>query len=152
MKKILIGILLVLFSLSANELKVGDSLGTFSILNQHDEKVTVDKNVQKILISFEKGTGADINEYLSSKDTNFLQKHHTVFIANISGMPSIITKMFALPKMRKYKHEILLIYDDEDDRFKAKEDYSTLYTLQDGIIKSITYFTKEDLKSIFNEN
>lgn len=64
-------------------------------------------------------------------------------------MPSIITKLFALPKMRKYDHEILLIYDEEDKRFISKEEKSTLYTLKDGVIKSIDFITKDDLDNIF---
>lgn len=64
-------------------------------------------------------------------------------------MPSIITKMFALPKMRSYKHNILLIYDEEDNRFKSKEGKSTLYRLKDGVIKSITYIDKTDLPKVF---
>lgn len=61
----------------------------------------------------------------------------------------IITKMFALPKMKNYKHEILLIYDENDDRFKAQEGVSTLYRLENGVIKSIEFITKDDLEKVF---
>lgn len=83
------------------------------------------------------------------KNPLFLKNNKAVFIANISGMPSIITKLFALPKMRKYDHEILLIYDEDDKRFISKEEKSTLYTLKDGVIKSIDFITKDDLDNIF---
>lgn len=149
MKRILLSLLVMGLSLFANEFKIGDNIGTFSMLNQHDEKVTVDSSVTKILVSFEKDTGADINEYLNDKSKAFLKNKHAVFIANISAMPSIITKMFALPKMRKYTHDILLIYDDEDKRFVSKEEMSTLYTLDNGVITDISYFTKKDLDTIF---
>ena len=148
MKKVVLFIALTL-SLFANEFKVGDNIGSFSLLNQHDEKVTVDNKVEKILVSFEKDTGADINEYLSNKYSLFLKNNNSVFIANISGMPSIITKLFALPKMKKYKHPILLIYSEDDKRFVSKEEKSTLYTLENGVIKSIEFFTKNDLDNIF---
>jgi hypothetical protein len=78
-----------------------------------------------------------------------LKKHNAVFIANISEMPSIITKLFALPKMKKYKHDVLLIYDEEDKRFMQKEDKSTVYKLENGVIKSITYVEEEDLAKVF---
>jgi hypothetical protein len=136
-------------SLFANEFKIGDSIGSFSMLNQHDEKITVDNKITKILVSFEKDTGAEINEYLSNKYPLFLKNKNAIFIANISEMPSIITKMFALPKMRKYKHDILLIYDEEDKRFSAKEELSTLYTLNNGVITDISYITKDDLDRVF---
>ncbi len=62
-----------------------------------------------------------------------------------------ITKMFALPKMRKYKHEILLIYDEKENRFKAKKGMSTLYRLENGVIKSIEFIRKNDLEKVFYE-
>jgi hypothetical protein len=131
---------------------VGDKIGNFSLLNQFDVKQTVDNSIQLIVVSFEKDTGAQLNEFLSQQTPEFLQQHHAAFIANISGMPMIITKMFALPKMRNYKHPILLIYDENDIRFKSQEGKSTLYKLQDGVIQSIEFITQDDLKTIFNNN
>lgn len=130
----------------------GDKIGNFSLLNQFDVKQTVDNSVETIVVSFEKDTGAQLNEFLSKQTPDFLQQHKAVFIANISGMPSIITKMFALPKMRNYKHSILLIYDESDVRFKSQEGKSTVYKLKDGIIQSIEFITQDDLKTIFSNN
>jgi len=149
MKRILLSLLVMGLSLFAGEFKIGDKIGSFSMLNQHDHKVTIDDNVTKILVSAQKDTSADINDYLNKKSKMFLKNKHAVFIANISGMPSIITKMFALPKMRKYNHDVLLVYDSEDNRFVFKDDMSTLYTLENGVIKDISYFTKADLDNIF---
>ena len=148
LKKLLI---LALFALSlyANSFEVNQDIGSFSLPNQFDEKQTIDSSIKTIIVSFEKGTGKDINQFLSTKDKDFLKNHHAAFIANISGMPSIITKMFALPKMRDYKHSVLLIYDEEDKRFVSQEGKSTLYRLENGVIKSISYITKEDLEKIF---
>jgi len=148
LKKLLILPLFALF-LYANSFELNQNIGSFSLPNQFDEKQTIDNSIEMIIVSFEKGTGADINQFLSTKDKDFLKNHHAAFIANISGMPSIITKMFALPKMRDYKHSVLLIYDEEDNRFVSKEEKSTLYRLENGVIKSISYITKEDLEKIF---
>ncbi|MFA7092532.1 MAG: hypothetical protein WC149_11855 [Arcobacteraceae bacterium] len=137
---------------AGSSFNIGDKIGNFSLLNQFDEKQTVDTSVQTIMVSFEKDTGADINEFLSHQKSDFLQKREAVFIANISGMPMVITKMFALPKMRNYKHPILLIYDENDTRFKAQEGKSTLYTLKNGAIQSIEFITKDDLKTIFKND
>jgi len=144
-------ILLVLFTtyLFSNGFEVNKKLSNFTLVDQFDKTHTVTSDTKTIIVSFEKGTGADINEFLSKKPEDFLQKNQAVFIANISGMPSIITSMFALPKMRKYKHNILLIYDEDDKRFIQKDDYSTLYKLEDGVIKSISYINKEDLEKSF---
>ncbi|ADG94773.1 conserved hypothetical protein [Arcobacter nitrofigilis DSM 7299] len=148
LKKLL---LLPLFAiiLYANSFEVNQNIGTFSLPNQFDKKQTIDSSITTILVSFEKGTGKDVNQFLASKDKDFLKNHHAVFIANISGMPSIITRMFALPKMRDYKHSVLLIYDDDDKRFVSQEGKTTLYKLKDGVIKSISFITKDDLEKVF---
>lgn len=148
MKKIILFLSLVLCAFS-QELSINDKLNNFSLANQFDEKKTIDSRINTIIVSFEKDTGKEVNEFLEQKTSDFLREHHAVFIANISGMPMIITKMFALPKMKNYKHEILLIYDENDDRFKAQEGMSTLYRLEDGVIKSIEFITKDDLEKVF---
>ena len=147
-KKFLLLTLFALF-LNANSFEVNQNIGSFSLVNQFDEKQTVDSNIQTILVSFEKDTSADVNEFLKEKDKNFLRANNAVFIADISGMPSIITKLFALPKMKKYNYSVLLIYDEEDKRFVSQEEKLTLYKLENGVIKSISYVTKDDLGTIF---
>lgn len=147
-KKLIIFVLFTTY-LFSNTFEVNKKIDNFSLVDQFDKKHTVKNDIKIIIVSFEKGTGADINEFLSKKPSDFLVTNQAVFIADISGMPSIITSMFALPKMRKYKHTILLIYDEEDKRFIQKDDYLTLYKLENGVIKSISYVKKEDLKKVF---
>ncbi|AXH16280.1 hypothetical protein [Malaciobacter mytili] len=148
MKKFLLLITLLVCTY-AQEFTLNTKIQNFSLANQFDEKRTITNNIQTIIVSFEKDTGKEINEFLNEKQPDFLQKHNAVFIANISGMPMFVTKMFALPKMRSYKHEILLIYDENDKRFIAKEGNSTLYKLENGVIKSIKFITKDDLAKVF---
>ncbi|WP_419777226.1 hypothetical protein [Malaciobacter marinus] len=148
MKKFLLIFSLIIFAYS-EELSINDEISSFSLANQFNQKKTIDSNINILIVSFEKNTGKEVNEFLEEKNPNFLENQNAVFIANISGMPMFITKMFALPKMRKYKHEILLIYDEKENRFKAKEGMSTLYRLENGVIKSIEFIRKNDLEKVF---
>lgn len=142
--------LLFFTTLYSQGFNLNEKIEHFSLPDQFNKMHTIPDNVQMIIVSFEKDTGKMVNEFLESKQADFLQKHNAVFIANISGMPSIITKLFALPKMRDYKHTILLIYDENDKRFLKKDEVSTVYTLKDGIIKSINFIkNKEDLEKLF---
>ncbi|RXJ65818.1 hypothetical protein CRV08_14230 [Halarcobacter ebronensis] len=149
MKKTLLAIFMFSTLLFANSFKVGENIGTFSLPNQFDEKKSINSDVKLILVSFEKDTGKEVNTFLASKPKEFLALHNAVFIANISGMPSIITKLFAMPKMREYKHSILLIYDEEDDRFVKEDEKTTIYKLENGVIKSISYVTADELEKVF---
>jgi hypothetical protein len=149
MVRILCIILFLSIGLFASSFKINEKITHFSLVNQFDEKQTVTDEIEILLVSFEKGTGADVNEFLANQKSDFLKEHHAIFIANISGMPMVITKMFALPKMRKYQHNILLIYDENDTRFQSKEGKTTLYRLKNGIIHNIEFITKDDLSAVF---
>jgi hypothetical protein len=135
--------------LFSNGFALNSNINSFVLNDQFDKPHTVNAATKTILVSFEKSTSADINEFLSTKESGFLEKNNTVFIADISGMPSIITSLFALPKMKKYNYNILLIYDEDDKRFLRQEERTTVYTLEDGVIKSISYIQKEDLSTLF---
>lgn len=142
----------VIFStyLLANSFSINDNINSFSLPDQFDKIHTINEQTQTIIVSFEKGTGKMVSEFLSKKAPDFLQNHQAVFIADISQMPSFVTKLFALPKMRGYKHKILLIYKENDERFIQKEEMSTVYQLQKGEIKSIEYITtKDELAKVF---
>jgi hypothetical protein len=135
--------------LFSNGFALNSNINSFTLNDQFDKPHTVNADTKTIIVSFEKGTSADINEFLNTKEANFLEKNQAVFIADISGMPSIITSLFALPKMKKYKYNVLLIYDEEDKRFSQQKERTTVYTLENGIVKSISYIQKDDLPTTF---
>jgi hypothetical protein len=149
LKTMMMLMLLNSIGFASKPFQIGDAIGTFSLANQFDKKQTIDASVRTILVSFQKDTGANVNAFLTQQKADFLSQHHAVFIANISGMPMIITKMFALPKMRNYEHSILLIYDENDQRFESQEGKTTVYKLDKGVIQHIDFITHEALSSLF---
>lgn len=148
-KKIL---LLLAFTtyLLANSFNVNDTVATISLPDQFDKIHTINGETKTLIVSFEKGTGAEINDFLGAQDPTFLETHHAAYIANISEMPSLITKFFAMPKMKKYKYPVLLINDESDTRFDAQEGKSTVYKLENGLIKEISFIsTQEEITKAF---
>jgi len=142
---------LALFStaLFSNSFNVNTNIGSFELEDQFEKKHTVNSDVKTIIFSSEKDTSAGINEFLSTKEKGFLEANNTVFIADISGMPSLITSFFALPKMKKYNYNILLIYDEEEKRFLKQEEKLTVYKLENGVITSVEYVAAKDIPTIF---
>ncbi len=148
--KIAIIFILLITSLFSQNFGLNGKIEHFSLPDQFNKMHTISDDTQTLIVSFEKDTGKMVNEFLASKEADFLQKHHAVFIANISGMPSIITKLFALPKMQDYKHTILLIYDENDKRFLQKDELSTVYKIENGVVKDIQFVKdKKSLEKIF---
>jgi hypothetical protein len=132
-------ILMFITSLNASDYIIDGKLQTFTLPDQFEKTHTIDKSIRTIIVSFEKSTGADVNSFLNEHEPDYLQKHNAVFVANISEMPSLITKLFAMPKMKKYKHTILIINDEENHQFLYQEDKITVYTLDNGVVSSIEY-------------
>lgn len=136
-------------ALFSNSFNVNSNIGSFELADQFEKKHTVNADVKTMIVSFEKDTSAGINEFLSTKEKGFLENNNAVFIADISGMPSLITSFFALPKMKKYNYNILLIYDENEKRFLKKEERLTVYKLENGVITSVQYVEKKDIPTIF---
>jgi hypothetical protein len=128
-------------------------LSDFVYKTPNDAVVKIPKDVKVIIVSFEKETGALINGYLHEQDAAYLKEHSAVFIADISKMPSVITTMFAIPKLKKYKHPIHINYSEGFDTVvPAKEEMVTLLFVENAKIKEIRYVaTKEELRTAIEE-
>jgi len=143
-KKIVLLLLALSLSLfGANQIKTGSKvseLNTYSFETPQGKSLKIPASPKLIIIAFEKDTAAFVNEYLNSKTPPYLPKHRALFIADIHAMPSIISRMFALPKLRKYRHIIYLHYQDEfQNVIPNKEDEVTLLHVQNGQITNITF-------------
>ena len=151
MYRLLLCFLLCFSALNADFLQINSyisRLNEFKYVTPNDAAVKIPKDVKLVIISHEKGTGVLVNEYLEAQNEDYLQKNHVVFIADINKIPSLITKMVALPKLRKYKHPIYINYDERfEEIVPSKENMVTLVHVENSIIKNISYIsTKEELK------
>jgi len=152
MKKILFALGLSLTFLSATALEVNKStlkeFNSFEYETPLGRQMKISKKTELIIVAFEKDTGKLVNSYLKEQDPFYMPKRHVVYIADIHNMPSIITNMFALPKLQKYKHPIYLHYDEEFEKFVPNEEEKvTLIRFGDGIVISVEYITTaEELK------
>ena len=147
-KKLIALVLLTTYLFSSN-FELNSNINSFTLPDQFEKTHTVDSNTKTIIVSSEKATSSALNEFLGAKEKGFLESNNAVFIADISGMPSLITKFFALPKMKKYNYNVLLITEENDDRFKKQEEKLTVYKLENGVITTINYVSKEEIPSIF---
>lgn len=151
LKKLILSILFPAIMM-ANSLKLNDKISIFSLTDQHDKIHTINSEVSTIIVTFQKETLEMINDFLSSKSNNFLQDNHAVFISNIATSPSIITRLFTIPKLRDYKYDILLIYDENSTKFLKQNDKATIYSISNGQINHISFVTtKYELEEVFKQ-
>jgi len=148
MKKYLLTALILSVTLFA-DIEVGDTFPQITLQDQFEKVHTLSRQDKVILMAFEKDVSIGLSDYLKSKGKTFLSQHHAKFISDISTMPSFITSMFALPKMKKYPFSVLLIRDDSGKIFDRRKGKITLYTLKNFKVSSVKFVTEKDLDLLF---
>ena len=149
-KKIVLATLLAL-GLNAASLNIDSSIVDIKIKDQFDKVHTLNSDVKTILFASDKGTSDMLRDYLLplSEKENVLEKNGAVYVADISGMPSLISKFIALPKMKKYPFSILLLDDSNKDNFVKEDGKIIVYSVVDGKITNIEKISsKEELANI----
>lgn len=152
MKKVIM-ILLAALSLAAAPYKVGQSVLPLDLNDQFGKRVTLKVMPKTLIMAFEKGTGATVNEFLTVQEKGYLAKNKAAFVADISQMPKFITESFALPKMRKYTHRVLLIQDEQQGlNFPAQEGKITIMKFRGNFLTKIDFVDNEaDLKQAIEQ-
>lgn len=149
LKKLILSTLICFYA-NAATLKIDDKISAFSLANQFDKIHTITSEISTIIVTFQRETTNLVNDFLSSKQSDFLDKNNTIFINNISCTPSIIVKMFTIPKMRDYKYDILLIYDENNKKFMEEENKITVYFIKNGFVKDIKFLSSiYELEGVF---
>ena len=133
-------------ALSAGDLlKVGDTVPAIAAKDQHDADFTLGDDVSWLLVAFDMGTGRAANGWLAKRGAGWLPENKAVFVSNIHGMPGV-GRMFALPKMRKYPHRIILA-DQEGllDGFPTEKEKVTVFKLGPGrVIEAVSFWAPAD--------
>ena len=148
-KKFLFTVFLGL-SAFASSLTVGSTLPTFTIKDQFEKEHTVDENIKTIIFSASKAESTTIKDFLATKDKNYLSANNIDYIADITGMPSLISKFVAIPKMKDYAFSILLVDEEHKGLFPVEADKISIITLEKSKIIDVKYVkTTEELAAIF---
>ncbi|WP_456429578.1 hypothetical protein [Nitratifractor sp.] len=89
------------------------SMITFALPDQFGRSHTLSTGI-RILIFADSKRGAKLVEAaLARHPKGFLESHRAVYLADISAMPGLIFRLFALPSMRKTPYPILLLKNAE---------------------------------------
>ena len=129
---------------SAAPCEVGKALAPFSAKDQHEQAFDFKSSALRyLLVSHDMDTGKRANAALHAAGADFLPGKRAAYIANIYGMPSI-GRVFALPKMKKYCHRIILGDDAElIARFPEQKGKVTILILDGEKVTDIRYWTPE---------
>ena len=111
-----IPLLLLAAPAGAEPLAVGDRLEPFSLEDQHGAEHRIDASVSVILLSRDMKGGDVLERALEGTTAEMLSERKAVYVADISGMPRLVARLFALPSMRKRPYPMLLDRDGSRTR------------------------------------
>jgi len=133
----------LLASLSAGvsaELGTGDALPELELEDQHEETHSLPGETRILLFAPDRESGEVVTETLAGLDADALAERAVRYVADISGMPGIITQLFALPKLRERPYPILLGEEAEQtSELPRRAEHVTVLELSDGAITDIRY-------------
>ena len=122
----------------------GSKVEPFTAKDQHENPFTLKPAETKfLLVSHDMETGKKANAALNALGKDYLVSKNAVYVANIHGMPGI-GRMFAMPKMKKYVHRIIL-GDDANliAKFPEEKGKVTVLKLSGGKVSSVVYWSPE---------
>jgi len=147
--KMLIAPMLLAGSLFAG-LSVSQPFPSTTLEDQFEKRHTVNEKDKLVIVSYERDVSDAVNAYLKKQPKGFLADRNAKYIADISAMPTIISTLFALPKMRDYSYPIMLNYDGGfGKKFDKKEGKLTVYRLEDGKVVSIDFVDGKTVGTVF---
>lgn len=127
-------------SVHAETLNLGARLPSIVLNDQFDQPVLIDSSTQWIVFSQEKAVNAFVSDYMSEQGAQQIRQRGIVYVADISGMPSLVTRMFALPKMRKLSFPIGLARDSKTlANIPRRNGAATVLRLRSGVVQNIIF-------------
>lgn len=122
----------------AAALVVGSELPAITLADQHEATATIGPDVRIVVLTRDMAAGDVVKDGFSGMDQAALELRRAVYVADISGMPSMIASMFAIPKMRDRSYRILLDRDGGATRdFPYVEGRPTVLFVESGKVTRI---------------
>ena len=111
------GIVLALAPFWVQALEVGERLAPWTLLDQHDQACSLSEETRILLVARSMDGARLVESALKTRPQGYLEARRAVFVADISRMPSLIARLFAVPAMRDYPYRVLL---DRDARVASR--------------------------------
>lgn len=123
----------------------GELVAPITLQDQFEQEVVVDANTQVLLFSRGMKGGDIINEALEHKIEQAQTTDGLVYVADISGMPSLIARFVAIPKMKDLPFSMALDREGEaTSMLPAEKDMASLIKLDNLTIISVETFDSSE--------
>jgi len=127
----------------------GSVLEPFELADQHDQVRKVDASRRALLFTRDMQAGDALKQALAADGAKLLDAAGAVYVADVSGMPALVLRLFALRKMRERPYPMLLDRDgSQTARLPAQSGKVSLLVLDSLRVKEIRYLgTPEEIRA-----
>lgn len=125
--------------------RVGDTLEAFELPDANGAPGRVDAGVRLLLFTADMDGGGLVRKALEDPALQDLAVHRAVYVADVSRMPALVTRMFALPSLRKRPYRTLLDRGPgPTQRIPREPGKVTLLTLDALAVRGIAFAASPD--------
>lgn len=136
----LLAALILLPTLASAEpavLQPGDALPALKLNDQHEQPYALPAQARVLVVTADKSSAALAHAALKDIPRAEQERRGIVNVADISGMPSLVSSMIALPKMRDYGYRIMIGSEAEQTAMLPRTpDAVTLIQVEAGRVKA----------------
>jgi threonine dehydrogenase-like Zn-dependent dehydrogenase len=128
---------------------VGSTVAVLELPDQHDAVHRIDATTRAVLLSRDMDGGGHVREALASDGASQLTAAGAVYVADVSGMPALIRRMIAIPRMRGRVYPVLLDTDGGPTApFPAQDGQATWIRLDGLRVSEIRFLgSAEEVKA-----
>ncbi|PKO35126.1 MAG: FAD/FMN-containing dehydrogenase [Betaproteobacteria bacterium HGW-Betaproteobacteria-7] len=124
----------------ATPLQTGDALPALTLNDQHEKPYTLTADTRQILFAADNGGAGLVMAELDRRGATWLKETKRAYLADIHKMPSLVTRLFAMPKLREKAYPIALGREAADlAMYPRKKDCVSLLPIEAGKLGEVTY-------------
>jgi hypothetical protein len=147
MKKTFIALVLALagpLCALAGPIEPGRPLPALRLKNQHDQDWQVPADTRLVVFAAGRKASNLALAVLGAQHKGFLESRHAVYLADMSRMPGLITRTFALPALREQPFEVGVSLDETLlAGWPRQDDAVPLIGLEVGRVTHFQYVSNE---------
>jgi hypothetical protein len=133
--------ILALITTGAAALGAGDPLPRLVLADQQERPHRLGPDTRAVVFSADRPGSKVAEAALAGWNGARMQRSGLYYVADISGMPRMITRMLALPAMRDLPYPVLLAQDPaETAALPRRTNHATLLRVQHGRIEAVDHF------------
>jgi len=144
-KSLILAVTLLGFNAVAQAEQAVETLAPAQFMDQWEKPQALNADTKWVIFTSTKEAGKWVKETLETMQVEDMAAKQWLYVADISGMPSLITKFMAIPKMQDYKFSIALEREgDITQDWPKQEDAVNIYQMNALTIQKVHAFTSED--------